>query len=176
MDPTSARLLDDLKDLLREKVITVAEWRTETAAIHARALVGQAPPAAPPAAPPTPPAAPAAQPAPPIAPAAGSGKNAKKRAAKKAKAATAPAAKAEPQAPPADPNKLTDKDVEDVLAANGFGEAEPATTEPAGFYHAEFTVQVFENKEVGGLRSAGSYTLRGWAQLTAELATATKAI
>ena len=42
MDPTTARLLDDLKDLLREKVISLAEWRAETAAIHARALAAAA--------------------------------------------------------------------------------------------------------------------------------------
>ena len=110
MDPTSARLLDDLKDLLREKVITLAEWRTETAAVHARTLANQAPPAAPPTAPPAPPAAVA--PPRPLAvaaePAPGAGKNArknaKKRAAKKAKAATAPTASAE-AAPPAQPYK-----------------------------------------------------------------------
>ena len=122
MDPTSARLLDDLKDLLREKVITLTEWRSETAAVHARALAQQALPTAPPAAPP---AAPPTAPPTPTEPAPGAGKNArknaKKRAAKKAKGATAPAASAEAAAPPAQAPALTDEDVYKILADAGFG-------------------------------------------------------
>ena len=46
MDPHTTRLLDDLKQLLREKVITLSEWRAEVAAIHQRALAARPAPAA----------------------------------------------------------------------------------------------------------------------------------
>ena len=46
MDPHTARLLDDLKQLLREKVITLAQWREEVAAIHERALAARPVPVA----------------------------------------------------------------------------------------------------------------------------------
>ena len=166
MDPTTARLLDDLKDLLAQKVITLGEWRAETAAVHSRALAAnQAPPPPPPAAQAAP-----AQPAQAAPAAPGTGKharkNAKKRAAKKARKAAATASTlAEPQAVSAAPQP----------AATEPAATEPAATEPAGFYHAEFTVRLFETTG-GRKRPAGSYTLRGWAQLDAELATATKGI
>ena len=52
MDPHTARLLDDLKQLLREKVITLVEYRAEVAALHDRALMARpAPEAVKPAAP-----------------------------------------------------------------------------------------------------------------------------
>ena len=43
MDPIAKQALADLKDLLREKVITLAEWREEVAAIHNRLLTAAAP-------------------------------------------------------------------------------------------------------------------------------------
>ena len=46
MDPHTARLLDDLKQLLREKVISLTEWRAEVAAIHERALAARPAPVA----------------------------------------------------------------------------------------------------------------------------------
>ena len=51
MDPVATQALADLKDLLREKVITLAEWREEVAAIQNRVMRTVQPPAArPPAA------------------------------------------------------------------------------------------------------------------------------
>ena len=46
MDPFTTQALADLKDLLREKVITLAEWREEVAALHERARPAPAPVAA----------------------------------------------------------------------------------------------------------------------------------
>jgi len=146
--------LDDLKELLREGVITLPQWRDEVAAlVRLERDMRRQPPPPPPLPPPLPPKPPRQAPPPPPRPT---------RAAVAAAAARARA--------------LTDADVDEVLADAGWGPEPAQAREPAGFYHAEFTVQVYENKDLGGLRRAGSYTLRGWAQLTAELATATKAI
>ena len=38
MDPFTAQALTDLKDLLREKVISLVEYRVEVAALHGRTL------------------------------------------------------------------------------------------------------------------------------------------
>ena len=46
MDPFTTQALADLKDLLVQKVITLAERRTEVAALHDRALAGRAAPVA----------------------------------------------------------------------------------------------------------------------------------
>ena len=74
MDPVTTQALQDLKDLLRDKVITLAEWRQEVQALRAATPVSQPPRKAPPPAPtrqaprrPPPPAPPppAAPPTPP---------------------------------------------------------------------------------------------------------------
>ena len=41
MDPHTARLLDDLKQLLKDKVISLSEWRAEVAVVHERALAAR---------------------------------------------------------------------------------------------------------------------------------------
>ena len=46
MDPFITQALADLKDLLREKVISLAQWREEVAALHERARPAPAPVAA----------------------------------------------------------------------------------------------------------------------------------
>ena len=45
MDPVATQALADLKDLLREKVITLAEWREEVAAIQTLVMTTVRPPA-----------------------------------------------------------------------------------------------------------------------------------
>ena len=68
---TIARALDDLKDLLREKVITLAQWREEVAALIAvEQRVAPVAPAPKPVAPAPKPVAPKNKPA-PAAPTAG---------------------------------------------------------------------------------------------------------
>ena len=75
MDPVTTQALQDLKDLLRDKVITLAEWRQEVQALRAATPVSQPPRKAPPPAPtrqaprrPPPAPPPAAPPAPPAPP------------------------------------------------------------------------------------------------------------
>ena len=45
MDPFTTHALADRKDLLVQKVISLAEWRTEVAALHDRALAARPAPA-----------------------------------------------------------------------------------------------------------------------------------
>ena len=111
----------ELIALYREGILSGEELRRSLAALNT--VIEQQ------AAAPAPQAKPAPPPAPPIAPAPGTGrnakKNAKKRAAKKAGKA-APVSSGAALAPPAAPTQLTDTELEQILADNGFGPEPPA--------------------------------------------------
>ena len=120
----------ELIALYREGVLSAEDLRRSMAALNT--VIEQA--AAPGSSRPPPQAKPTPPPAPPIAPAEpapGTGKNArknaKKRAAKKAGKAAPVASGAAPAAPAeAAPTQLTDTDVDQILADNGFGPEPPA--------------------------------------------------
>ena len=116
----------ELVALYREGVLSGEDLRRSLAALNTQ-IEQQA--AAPGSSRLAPQAKPAPPPAPPTAPAPGTGrnakKNAKKRAAKKAGKA-APVSSSAALAPPAAPTQLTDTELEQILADNGFGPEPPA--------------------------------------------------
>ena len=172
MDPFTKAALADLKDLLREKVISLLEYRAEVAALHGRAL--------------------AARPAPAPVEAADDDYDETMRLVEREKArnikkprpraVAAPEVKEPPEA---------DADFDDVdahiareralnerrprplavaaPAAEPVEAKAPAVEHKAGFYYASFHIQLYERKADGSLRRAGSLNVRGWAHLTAAL-------
>jgi hypothetical protein len=168
--------LADLKDLLREKVITLAEYRAEMTALHERAR----------------PAPVAVQP--PVDDlyddmmthiAREKARNERKpRARITAKEPPAPVTAADADFDEVDAQIARERALNErkpraraVAAPAADHKAEehkdeakaPAVEYKAGFYYAAFTIQLFERKANGDLRRAGSLHVRGWAHLTAAL-------
>ena len=171
MDAFTKQALADLKDLLRERVINLAEYRAEVAALHERA-----------------------RPAPVAVAAADDDydqtmaliEREKARNVRKPRPRAVAAVKKPPEA---------DADFDDVdahiareralnerrprplavaaPAAEPVEAKAPAVEHKAGFYYASFHIQLYERKADGSLRRAGSLNVRGWAPLTASLAALT---
>ena len=149
MDPVTSRALDDLKELLREKVITLAEWRVEVQALRA--------------------ATPASQPVRNPAPVMEEKHNSDEpRVARTRKLSDAEVDEVLDDLLADDAPELEHKDEAPEEHEDHKDEHEEHKEGPTRLFHAEFAIQLFAQRADGTLRTAERRVIRGWAHLTDE--------